>query len=375
MLKRVKRSRYACFGLWVIDLRKLHEPFEKLLAHHPFVPSFGPLMSYPSLTELTRNPKNTRGAIEKNWMMFGSQYDNYLHYDISPTKRTFAKLLGGGLTTVNLTDSRELPCLDDGPDPEVKGSWHQGTNSLRCILCEREDKECTPNPQNEVFVSVIHRKIKAAFSLPLRYERYFIVWAAQPPFSMLGISKHPILLYNETANGFDSEDNWHEDPEQEELLARGKRGKDNWAYFTYTVSIAWSWGRPMDEPSQKNTGYLNDEIVLGVGVDDAAMVFGRVVARDLLQCLRACPGRAPAPLYVSPSKEVSSKSEGIDKYLTSTKDEKEKEATESTEEQTEESASAEEAEITIEVSEEVEEPSASAEAASAETGAAEKESG
>ena len=289
----------------MIDLRVLLPSFERLLATNPARPGLGPLMSYPHLTELTRNPADTRGPIEKNWMFFGDQTDQYLHYDMSSRKRTFAKVVGGGLTTVNLTDPRELPCLEDAANPNVLGSWHQGTNSLRLVLCDRSDENCRPELKNEVYFSLIHHKHKNALDLPLRYERYFIVWSAEPPFSMLGISKHPILMYNETASGFEPEENWQDDQEQQQLVEAGEQGKGNWAYFTYTVSLAWAWGRKMDEPQNKNTGYLDDEVVLGVGVDDATMTFSRVVARDLLQCLKACPGRGSAPLYRSPSEEDS----------------------------------------------------------------------
>ena len=268
---------------------------ELLLGSNPVRPSLGPLMSYGSLTEITRNPRHTRGSIEKNWMMFGSgRLGSYIHYDMGPAKRTFAKLLGAGITTVNLTDPYEKTCLD--PATTEEGSWHQGTNSLMLTLCNRADQSCTPSSQNQVFFGIIHHKHKNLYSLPLRYERYVMVWSAEPPFSMIGVSKHPVLMYNETANGFDAEENWHGDAEQEALLDAGKEGKGNWAFFTYTVSIAWSWGREMDEPEDKNHGYLDDEVILGIGVDDKDMVFSRILARDLVSCLESCPGRAPFPL-------------------------------------------------------------------------------
>ncbi|KAI9722572.1 MAG: hypothetical protein M1828_004569 [Chrysothrix sp. TS-e1954] len=292
------RSRYACFGLWAIDLRKMHEPLDALLDSDPTHPdSSGPLMSYPALTELTRNPAASRGSVEKNWMFFSSNTGAYIHYDMNPTKRTFAKLLGGGLTTVNLTDPREMPCIEDPQE----GKWHQGTNSLRLVLCDRSDPNCTPNGRNEVYFAIIHYKRKGMFDLPMRYERNVMVWSAEPPFSMLGVSKHPLLMYNETATGFEPEEGWQDDPEQQALLAAGEPGKENWALFTYTVSIAWAWGRQNDASEGKNLGYLDEEVILGIGVDDKDMVFSRVLARDLLQCLRACPPRSPTPLYVNPN--------------------------------------------------------------------------
>jgi len=257
-------------------------------------------MSYPSLTELTRNPPRSRDVIEKNWMFFSSRQGSYIHYDMSIKKRTFAKLLGGGLTTVNLTDPFEQPCLVEASDGKSdKGSWHQGTNSLRLILCDRHDENCRPNVDNEIFFSLVHRKHKGMLGLPLRYERYFIVWSAAPPFSMLAVSRHPILMANETASGWDPGENWEDDEEHQNLVANGKKGKENGARFTYTVSLAWASGRAFDQPSDKNVGYLDDEVILGIGVDDAAQVYARVLAKDLLQCLRSCPGRGSSPLGAS----------------------------------------------------------------------------
>lgn len=249
-------------------------------------------MSYPTLTELTRNPADTRSPIEKNWMLFFTNSEAYIHYEVSPHGgRTFSKLLGSGLTTTNLTDPLEQPCLQDvAPDErdEIKknGTWHQATNSLRLVLCNRGDADCKPNADNTVFFAIVHRKHPNYLKLPLRYERYFIVWSAVAPFSMLGISQHPILLANETASGWSAEQNWADDPLNAQLIS-----KDYWAYFTYTVSIAYAWGRKDDEAIWKNTGFLDDDVILGIGIDDKGQGSASVKVKDLLQCLRACPGR------------------------------------------------------------------------------------
>ncbi|KAH0559430.1 hypothetical protein GP486_004050 [Trichoglossum hirsutum] len=266
--------------LWPLDDRPAH-----------LVPTPLYLMSYPVLTELTRNPPSDRSPLEKNWMLFFLGSDSYIQYEISPRSgRTMAKVLGGGLTTTNLTEPSELPCLfeDSKEDQsETSGSWHQATNSLRLILCEQKERDCLPNAENTVFFAVVHRKLPNFLKLPMRYERYFILWSALPPFSMLGVSQHPILMSNETATGFSPDENWDDD---DEAL---KNGRGNWASFTYTVSIAYAWGRKMDSPTSKNTGYLDDEVVLGIGIDDKSQGFAVATAKDLLQCLRACPGRAP----------------------------------------------------------------------------------
>ncbi|KAL8961649.1 MAG: hypothetical protein Q9193_001832 [Seirophora villosa] len=292
----------------------LHPPLQDLLASSPMHPSLGPLKTYPTLTELTRNPPETRSLIEKNWLLFfPSPGESYIHYDLSYPKntsargRTFAKLLGNGFTTANLTDALELPCLldtDATESDEVKrgGTWHQATNSLRLVLCERKDALCRAQAENTVFFAVIHRKFPNYLDLPLRYERHFMVWSASPPFSMLGISQHPILMANETASGWTESQNWDDDAVNVAAVAHTKMhknttepygGKEYWAYFTYTVSIAYAWARTaMEEAGEKNVGFLDDEVVLGIGIDDKGQGFARVRAGELVQCLRACPGRA-----------------------------------------------------------------------------------
>ena len=134
-----------------------------------------------------------------------------------------------------------------------------------------------------------------------------MVWEATPPFSNIGISQHPILMANETTSGFPPSQMWADDAQNNEIVEYTKKmdrnatepfgGKDKWAYFTYTVSMAYAWGRPPrrgtagDEAQDMHVGYLDDEVILGIGVDDMAQAFSRVKAGELVQCLRACPGR------------------------------------------------------------------------------------
>lgn len=135
-----------------------------------------------------------------------------------------------------------------------------------------------------VFIAAIHRKHKNVLGLPIRYERYLIMWAARPPFSMLAISRHPILLANETTTGWTAEESWDDIPE----ALSESRGF--WAKLTYTTTIAWAWSKEDGDIREKGAGYLDDEIILSVGVDDRDQVYGKVLVSELLQCLRICPG-------------------------------------------------------------------------------------
>ena len=291
----VSRSRYACIGLWAIDLRVVYPDIQETFASSPRRLGPGPLMSYPTLTELTRNPPSARRSYEKNWVMFSpSSSVSYLQYELNSTTRTFAQLIGAGLTTTNQTDISEEPCLDEPTPLDVSGghflagaSWHQATPALKLVLCTRSNSTCINRFGETVFFAAIHRKHVNKYGLPMRYERYFVVWSATPPFNMLGASRNPILLANETSRGWTAEEIW-DDIEETQSGSRTE-----WGQFTYTTTIAYAWGREESDIREKGTGYLDDEVILSVGIDDQNGLYAKVKVSDLLQCLRICPGRMP----------------------------------------------------------------------------------
>jgi hypothetical protein len=145
----------------------------------------------------------------------------------------------------------------------------------------------------EFFFAAIHRKHENQYGLPLRYERYVAVWSASQPFGMLAVSKYPILFMNETAAGWTTNEMWDDVPE----AVKEERGE--WAGWTYTTTIAWAWrrnekvggesGEKGEEMEGKNVGFLDDEVILSVGVDDEGQVYGKLALWELLQCLRLCP--------------------------------------------------------------------------------------
>jgi hypothetical protein len=66
LLMVVTQSQYACIGLWIVDLRTMLPSLEKTFTSSPRGLGPGPLMTYSTLTELTRNPASTRKSYEKN---------------------------------------------------------------------------------------------------------------------------------------------------------------------------------------------------------------------------------------------------------------------------------------------------------------------
>ncbi|KIW27356.1 uncharacterized protein PV07_07100 [Cladophialophora immunda] len=430
-------SRYGCVGLWIVDLRKVYPELERVLSreHRHKTIDVGtearspglkgrdtnpgpemeqdparigtrrglgikPFMSYPHLTEITRNPRDSLARVEKNWMLWFPSADTaYVQYDLirqglgeadeenvfelarlglnattalltgdatnhtassthhakprrwteaRQTKggRTFAKLTGNGFTTPNLTSALEEPCFSQSEGHFVdslgnKGHWHQGSNSLRLILCTRaqarSDAVCKDDENangtavttgRSVHFAIMHRKFSNELDLPLRYERYVVVWEGRAPFQMLGVSRFPLLMRNERAGPWTKEENWPDPKERgwnatrehlhekevrvvrrgdgEELYENEAEQRNNFiksqAYFTYTPSLAWAWTphsaaanqeeeeEDVEYMSQLGTGYLGDDVLVGIGLEDVNQAFARVKVDDLLQCLRLCPG-------------------------------------------------------------------------------------
>jgi hypothetical protein len=344
-------SQYGCLGLWATDLRSIYPDLSKLMEKHG---KYGqPAVSYPHLTEITRNPRESRSLVEKNWMMWfpGDDGESYIQYDLGPipapitaqsrrhlnqtmlngtsavTKtpgRTFAKLIGNGFTTENLTSSAELPCFEASHQYDSLGKvghWHQGSNSLKIILCTRQqarsgqcgDRQKWTDDGREVHFAIVHRKFSNEMDLPMRYERYVAVWEGRTPFKMLGISQLPILMQNEWARPWNEDENWPntvsnwtEAHNENRKRANVAEAKSN-AYFTYTPSLSWAWKSRADhyfgdetdliqdekeiqELSQLGTGFLGDDVLVGIGLDDVKQAFVKVKVDDLVSCLRLCPG-------------------------------------------------------------------------------------
>lgn len=344
-------SQYGCLGLWVIDLRTIYPELEKLMDRHSKYSQ--PALSYHHLTELTRNPRATRASVEKNWIMWfpGDDGEAYIQYKLGPAPmpmavhsqrhlnytvlnstshnfevpgRTFAKLLGNGFTTPDLTSPEEISCFDRTHDYDSLGNvghWHQGSNSLRLILCTRHQARsglCGDSARwnedgREVHFAIVHRKFSNAMDLPMRYERYVAVWEGRKPFPMLGVSRSPILIQNEWARPWNEEENWPHgagnwtrDQDRRHKRAIFTPSKSN-AYFTYTPSLSWAWKpradhiltdkkgqgqeeRDIEQLSRLGTGFLGDDVLVGLGQDDMEQAFVKVKVDDLVSCLRLCPG-------------------------------------------------------------------------------------
>lgn len=251
--------------------------------------------------------------------------------------RTIAKLSSHGYTTPNLTHPLERSCFDmlshnhTHDSLNNTGRWHHGTNSLRLVLCTRVQmlsRRCLLDTNTTevsigtagrimsaeeyehtltdlgliVHIAFVHRKFSNEMELPMRYERYLVIWEARPPFQTVSISHHPILFGGEMArpwstveNGLATVENDHEKRERIGLVELEIASP---AYFTYTPSLAWTHRSPPSIVDGKRnlerghedlgTGYLDDEVLVGLGMDDLAQGVARIAVRDLLGDMRFC---------------------------------------------------------------------------------------
>ena len=268
------RSNYNCHGMWVHDLQHLIPEFNVSTIAE----------SFPSRTDIQRPPPYRE--IEKNYFLFWDHDNNtYAHYDIHPD-RIFAQVYPSGAVGPNLalmTTGLDIPCLDtympklhpQDPGNSTSGiayqTIHQTANSLSITLCNRTDPTCHPTPSNTFILSLFQHKIFD--SDHAQYFPYILLHSQSPPFAIHAISTKSIWIHgrsrltNQTPSPF-----WRTPddvlPFHSELF--------------FVVSMAWK------SAGQRYHGYVDDEIMLGLGIEDYASAGIDVVAGDLLQDLGYC---------------------------------------------------------------------------------------
>ena len=246
-------SGFTCFGMWMQDFGALWGGVEGFGSG-----KIGGL-DFAGATELQRPPPWS--AMEKNWFIFWDRDGQaYVHYDASPTRR-FAKLNPNGAVGPNLgpfsaeQDDRclahYLPRL-----PEENEDIHQAANSLRVTMCKRADKECMADETNTFLVTIIQHK--TWYHYHGEYEPYVMVFRERSPFELYGISKLPLWI-----NGRQRYDNGTTD-------------------MIFVVSMNWK------TRGVNYHGYLDDELLVGFGIDDNRSGAIDIRASDLLTGLGLC---------------------------------------------------------------------------------------
>lgn len=222
---------------------------------------------YP--TDLQRPPPV--GGIEKNWFAFWDADDEmYLHYDVKPRKRSFAKVKFDGSVGEDLAP---LATRDDKCMEELMPSFHhndrewihQATNSLSITLCKRSDSNCRATEDNTFIMLLFQMK---TFYMHGVYYPYIMLFKRSAPFEIHGISSKP-LWYNGRGkmNEFWRWSTW--------------KPKDQ-TQLVFTTQMSWQGMGHMYH------GYLDDKVILAFGIEDKHGGGIDVMAGDLLQGMRFC---------------------------------------------------------------------------------------
>ncbi|KAI9712021.1 MAG: hypothetical protein M1820_001729 [Bogoriella megaspora] len=266
-------SMYTCFGQWMQDFRTLIDwGMDSLISNQDF--------RHP--TDLQRPPPWR--SIEKNWFPFWDKDGQmYVHYDLTPN-RIFAKLDVDGSIGVDLapqTASADAACMAKYM-PKISlelESIHQATNSLSITLCKRSDPGCSPNDSNTFLFTIFQHK--SYYSFHSEYEPYVMLFRREAPFGIHAFTRKPIWIHGRTS---DHPSGGMPPPERNPNVGEGLASREAHVRtdMFYVVSMSWK------KHGMKYHGYLDDELFLAFGIEDADTGGIDVLAADLLADLGLC---------------------------------------------------------------------------------------
>lgn len=265
------QSNYICLGQWVHDLR-------------PLIPTLFPQDPHNAASHFTQYPteisrtqpydRTASDALQKNFFLFWDADGNtYAQYDIAPN-RSFAQLDAHGIAGPDLALTpagpdtaclqKHLPAITDPTNESI----HQSTNSLALTTCDRGT--CTPSPANTFIMHIYQHKLVHR-NHPV-YESYVYLFARHAPFALHALATRPFWVRGRLAPG----------PVDRPLDAPDRNLPANQSEMLYVVSMAWKGA------AQRYHGFLDDELLLSFGREDATAGVVDVRAADLLQDLAAC---------------------------------------------------------------------------------------
>jgi hypothetical protein len=308
-------SNYNCFGQWIRDFRGLVPDWDGIIDEEEgkegWYSALGGITSStstststgggagtgeftsPAGTELQRPPPY--GAVEKNWFLFWDPDGvHYVHYDMTPRSRAFARLHGDGSVGEDLGAGgghgfADAACLARYlPDvsataalhgPGFHESLHQATNSLSVTLCRRGGgadpaAACTPDDNNTFILAVLHHKIYRDFHSV--YEPYAVLFRRRAPFDVFAVSSKPLWISGrQTVPGTGgAAAGW---------LGVGQgQGRADTTEMFYVTSISWK------DQGLKYHGHVDDVMFLAFGIEDERAAGIDVQAGSLLANLGLC---------------------------------------------------------------------------------------
>ncbi|KAK9384450.1 hypothetical protein V1515DRAFT_641177 [Lipomyces mesembrius] len=207
---------------------------------------------YSNLTEL---PRDYKEEIEKNWvLLYDENNEEYVHHHIMP--RSISKELPGCI---------KYALKDFSKSKDEANDYHQATNSLRVTICEFP---CVPTIHNPVLVSLIHLKFKNFYEL--FYRRYAMIMnvIGRTNNLMFAGLDEQTMLYTVSMvwdKSFNARPEWNDTTSTEGNWQSGKKLADGYYH-----------------------GWLDDTVMINIGVNDCDAAVLHVPMRDVLDCIVLC---------------------------------------------------------------------------------------
>lgn len=248
-------SQWACMGVWMQDARFL------LDAHKaPLDSDDQQSLAQPREIQRPRGFPYTRGRFDKNYFLFWDNKDRmYVHYDIWP-RRSYARLFLDGTVGEDLAPVvaksdhdcliKRMPDIHRIKDPSHKEMIHQASNSLALTLCNRNDKNCRPSPENTYIINVFHRQKIINGDHPI-YQPHVALFQQESPFALFAITQKPLWIWGRGA--------LTEDSGAVKYLSRPDKIPTNQTEMFYVTSIAWK------NSNQTYHGFLDDPLWINFG--------------------------------------------------------------------------------------------------------------
>ncbi|KAJ8101586.1 hypothetical protein POJ06DRAFT_99196 [Lipomyces tetrasporus] len=277
-----------CLSQYVIDLRAV-------------VPGLADKMNldnvpvrYANLTEL---PRDDKAEVEKNWFLLYDETNvEYVHHEFKPRSISRAD---NGKNILGRQPHGPPQCMksllkDFSKTKDAANVYHQATNSLRVTMC---DYPCEPSIHNTVLVSLVHIKYKNIYEL--FYRRIAIVTNVTAPFDIIARTNNLMfagldektMLYT-VSMAWDRSFNTRQD---------ANRRRDAVSDTDHTTYNTESAGNSSQKDERSNTtskanklvddyyhGWINDVVMINIGVNDRDAAVLHVPMRDVLDCIVLC---------------------------------------------------------------------------------------
>ncbi|KAK9322985.1 hypothetical protein V1517DRAFT_338347 [Lipomyces orientalis] len=277
-----------CMSQYVIDLRAV-------------VPGLADKMNlnnvpvrYANITEL---PRDDKAEVEKNWVLLYDETNvEYVHHQINP--RSISRADNGknilGRQPIDPPQCMKSLLKDFSKTKHAANVYHQATNSLRVTMC---DYPCEPSIHNTVLVSVVHIKYKNIYEL--FYRRFAIITNVTAPFDIIARSNNLMFAgLDEKTMLYTVSMAWDR---SFKTRPDANRRRDAVADTDHAANNAEPAGNDSqdDEPSRAASkanklvddyyhGWINDVVMINIGVNDRDAAVLHVSMRDVLDCIVLC---------------------------------------------------------------------------------------